>query len=89
MIIIEGLKDQSAIPGATMRTVHTGNMTLVYWTFEQGVIIPDHSHHHEQVTNILEGEMEFVLEGDKQVLTAGTALIIPPNKKHQGRTITK
>ena len=47
------------VPGFRGRFVHTENMTFVYWDIKAGSILPDHSHPHEQVVTVIEGELEF------------------------------
>jgi quercetin dioxygenase-like cupin family protein len=50
-----------------------------------GVEVPLHAHSHEQMTNVMSGEVEFRLgEGgtDVRLLTAGDAVIIPGNLPH-------
>ncbi|MBK8567005.1 MAG: cupin domain-containing protein [Saprospiraceae bacterium] len=75
--------------GFTAQMFHTENMTLAYVDVEAGAELPEHSHFHEQVSNMLEGEFEFVLDGEKMLLRAGDCLVIPSNMPHSGRAITR
>ena len=75
--------------GFTARLIHTDTMTLAYVDIEAGAELPDHSHFHEQVSNMLEGEFEFVLGGEKMVLRPGEVLVIPSNVPHSGRALTR
>jgi quercetin dioxygenase-like cupin family protein len=74
--------------GFTARMFHTEGMTLAYVDVEAGAELPEHAHFHEQVSNILEGEFEFVLGGEKMVLRPGNCLVIPSNVAHSGRALT-
>ncbi|PQB03802.1 cupin domain-containing protein [Aureitalea marina] len=44
---------------------------------------PPHSHHHmEESFLILEGEMEFIINGAIRTVTAGQSVDLPPNTMH-------
>jgi len=75
-------------PGSRVRFVHSANMTFAHWRFEAGAELPDHSHLHEQVSNFVEGEYEFTVDGETQRVAAGDVVIIPSNARHSGRAIT-
>lgn len=74
--------------GFTAQMFHTESMTLAYVDVEAGAELPEHSHFHEQVSNMLEGEFEFILGGEKMLLRAGECLVIPSNVPHSGRALT-
>lgn len=74
--------------GFTARMFHTEGMTLAYVDVEAGAELPEHAHFHEQVSNLLEGEFEFILGGEKMVLRPGDCLVIPSNVPHSGRALT-
>ena len=75
--------------GITVRSVFLNNVMLTYFEFEANTKIPAHRHHHEQITFILEGEMEFSLEGKKRILKAGDGVIVPSNKEHNVSALTR
>jgi len=74
--------------GFTARMFHTEGMTVAYVDVEAGAELPEHAHFHEQVSNMLEGEFEFVLGGEKMTLRPGDCLVIPSNVPHSGRALT-
>ncbi len=89
--MIEELKKivpREVMPGFFGRFVHTDNMTFAYWEIKKGSSLPEHSHMHEQVVNMLDGEFELVLQGVSNHLHAGMVLPIPSHAKHAGRAIT-
>lgn len=45
--------------------------------------VPEHHHHNEQVTYILEGALKFSIAGREVVVKAGEVLCIPPNMPHE------
>ncbi|CAH0171616.1 Oxalate-binding protein [Pedobacter sp. Bi27] len=58
--------------------------------FEPGKAFGLHSHPGEEIINVLEGELEYVIEGEKPVvLKAGGVLFIPAGKNHSARNIGK
>jgi quercetin dioxygenase-like cupin family protein len=75
--------------GFHARLLHTDTMTLAFVEVDAGAELPEHAHVHEQVTNLLEGEFEFVLAGETMILRPGLSVVIPSNVPHSGRAITK
>ena len=51
------------MPGMHGKFLHSGSMTLVYWDLDEGGSFPEHAHPHEQVVNMLEGELDIVVDG--------------------------
>lgn len=47
---------------------------------------PVHWHDEEQISIVIDGEFEFEVAGEKQVLRRGQAVVIPPNVPHGART---
>ena len=87
-IKIEAIKAKELIPGTKSRFIHTNHMTIGYWEFEPGIDLPEHSHPHEQVSTIIEGTFEFTINGKVERLEGGSAMVIPPNATHAGKSIT-
>src|SRR5271170_4453114 len=50
---------------------------------KKGCIVPEHSHHNEQLTYILEGALKFSIDGREIVVHAGEVLCIPSNMPHR------
>lgn len=56
--------------------------------FEQGAAFGMHSHPGEEIINVLEGSLEYVIEGEKPVtLKAGDVLFVPAGKNHSARNV--
>ncbi len=85
---IEDLRIHHPIPGTEARFVHSERMTVAHWRFDPGTDLPEHSHPHDQITTVLEGEFELVIDGASEVLRAGDCQVIPPNTIHSGHAIT-
>jgi quercetin dioxygenase-like cupin family protein len=85
---IETLNEKEVIPGYRGRTIHTGTMTFMYWSVDEGAVMPEHSHVHEQVAHVLKGAFELTVNGETALLEPGKVAVIPPFVKHGGRAIT-
>jgi quercetin dioxygenase-like cupin family protein len=85
---VDDLKPRELIPGTSVRFVHGDRMTVAYWHFEPGISLPEHSHPHEQITNIVSGEFELSVDGKTIRLHGGDYLVIAPDAVHSGRSIT-
>ena len=87
-IDLKNIKEKELIPGYNVRFVHSENLTTAFWNIKAGYSLPEHSHFHEQVSCVIEGEFELTIEGESQVLSSGKVAVIPPNYKHSGKAIT-
>jgi mannose-6-phosphate isomerase-like protein (cupin superfamily) len=54
---------------------------------KKGCIVPDHSHHNEQMTYIVEGALKFYIDGKEIVVNAGEVLCIPSNMPHKAEAL--
>ena len=50
---------------------------------KRGAHVPEHHHHNEQVTYVLEGALKFAIDGKELVVHAGEVLCIPPHMPHE------
>ena len=87
-VTVDTLPSKEIINGYTARTIHTGTLSLVYWTVEAGAAMPEHDHLHEQIANVLKGRFELTVAGETRVLEPGTVAVIPPHVRHGGRALT-
>jgi quercetin dioxygenase-like cupin family protein len=46
------------------------------------VVTAVHSHPHEQITLVERGRVEFVVDGQRRVVSAGDVLVFPPHCEH-------
>jgi quercetin dioxygenase-like cupin family protein len=66
------------------RKVITGEKAMVAQVFiAKGGVVPAHQHESEQLTFIMEGALEFELEGRTVVVRKGEVLHIPSNVPHR------
>ncbi len=72
-------------PGAERRLGHTNNLMMTVIDFYDGPQTePDlpHSHPHEQVSYVAEGEILFFLGKHSEHLVPGDMFLVPPDKMH-------
>lgn len=81
-------KIKELVPGFDVRFVHSDNMTFAYWDIKKDALLPEHSHPHEQVANVIEGIFELTIDGVTEVVDNSNVAIIPSNKIHSGRALT-
>lgn len=76
--------------GAQRRVLsYGGNLMLVEFTFEAGVASWEHSHPHEQIGYVVDGEIDFFMAGHGPVrLRKGGSYYVPANTKHHVVTRT-
>jgi quercetin dioxygenase-like cupin family protein len=88
---LDTVKGKEIVTGIYGRFVHGNSMTLSFVDIQPGAILPEHSHPHEQITYLLEGELEMVIGGEKMLLTPGMVHVIPGNVPHSAvaRTFVK
>ncbi len=87
-IKLKNIKEKEIVPGYKARFIHSENMTIASWNIKKGYSLPEHSHQHEQLSCVTEGEFELTLNGETQVLNSGKIAVIPSNAKHSGKAIT-
>jgi quercetin dioxygenase-like cupin family protein len=87
-IDLSELESREVIPGYWAVFVHSENMTMAFWEVDQGARMPEHSHPHEQVTSVVEGEFELTVAGEPRLLNRRVAAVIPPNVLHGGIAVT-
>jgi quercetin dioxygenase-like cupin family protein len=54
---------------------------------KKGCIVPQHSHHNEQLTYILDGALKFWIDGQEIVVRAGEVLCIPAHMPHKAQAL--
>ena len=85
---INDVEERELIPGTRVRFVHSDRMTVAHWHFDEGIDLPEHSHPHDQICNVMDGEFELTVDGVPEVMNAGHYRVIPPDAIHSGRAIT-
>ena len=84
-IVWDELPLQDMGGGTSRRFAHGDKLMMARIYMPAGVEVPIHSHQHEQMTNIVAGEVEFRFGedgADVRLLKAGDAVMIPGNLPH-------
>ena len=63
------------------------NVMLARVLLKKGCVVPEHSHHNEQITYVLEGALKFWIDGKEIVVNAGEVLTIPPHMPHKAEAL--
>ena len=77
--------------GRKRRLIHTDNLMAVVWEFTGGPWPepdPPHSHPHEQVAYIVEGELLFFMGDESKKLQAGDMVAVPSDAPHSVQLIS-
>jgi quercetin dioxygenase-like cupin family protein len=73
------------------RQIITGDkMTVARIFFEDGFVVPMHSHHNEQITQVVKGKMTFLIGSDDPeeiMLGPGDVVVIPAHVPHQATCV--
>jgi quercetin dioxygenase-like cupin family protein len=76
------------LPGWRGRYFHTSGMTFAHYDFSAGARIHEHAHAAEEVYEVLEGELELTIAGERSVARPGLAAVVPANVAHAVRALT-
>jgi len=69
-------------PGVTRKGFRGDDVMLVMNTLAQGMELSPHSHTFEQVVYIVQGAVNFHVDGEVYEASAGSVIRIPPHKEH-------
>jgi quercetin dioxygenase-like cupin family protein len=88
MELIKNLKPKELAPGITGYYAHGEKSSFGYIELKKGSKVPLHSHINEQITYIIEGQLDMIIGGDVCSLTGGMYYIIHANVPHSAIAIT-
>ena len=74
-------------PDFSRKLVVGDELMLSRVLLKKGCVVPEHSHHNEQVTYILEGALRFWIDGKVIDVKAGEVLTIPSNLSHKAMAL--
>jgi len=88
LVNLDDLPALEIAPGIVGRIVTADTFTVAHVSIKEGSLLPEHSHYHEQVVNVTEGELELTVGGTPYILKAGKVMVLPPNVPHSGKALT-
>lgn len=77
----------SPLSGFVFKEVHLKNVMITWVEMQPGSILPEHSHHHEQISLVVEGALELTVGGATRVMKKGDVAIVPSGMVHSGRVL--
>lgn len=80
------LEPLAMVPGLSFQPVLGGRVMVNFVTFQPHTEAPMHWHDEEQVSYVMDGELEFTVAGETRTMRRGDAVVIPPNVPHGART---
>ncbi|GAC1404103.1 MAG: hypothetical protein NVSMB52_17940 [Chloroflexota bacterium] len=75
------------LPGLSFRPVLGEGVLVNMVEFAPHTAAPLHAHSEEQIALVLEGELEFEVNGETRVLGPGMVVVIPPGAPHAARSL--
>ena len=75
-------KKMELFPGIDTQILAGKQLMVMRVSMAQGAIATAHSHPHEQLSVLLQGEAEFTIGEERQTLKAGDAVVIPGDIVH-------
>ncbi|HEY51057.1 MAG TPA: cupin domain-containing protein [Dehalococcoidia bacterium] len=69
-------------PGIKAQIVSAERITLSFASAEPNAQLSPHRHEHEQMLLVLEGSVDFVIEGKQYHIEKGDVVILPSNTEH-------
>ena len=86
--LIKEIKARELAPGIEGHYAHGRRMSFGYVELKKGSHIPEHHHMHEQITYIIDGQLDMIIGGNPCSLTNGMHYVIPPDMPHAAIAIT-
>lgn len=79
---------RQALAGVSYKTlVHGDRTSLSEFHLAKDSIIPEHSHHHEQIGYMISGRMNFIIEDQSYETLPGNSWCIPAYVKHSVKVL--
>ena len=83
-VALNELPKLELFPGIRSALVAGERLMLSALEMEDGGVVPEHSHPHEQAGVVLEGRLRLRIGDEERELMPGDAFVIPPNVVHSG-----
>lgn len=83
------LPESEVREGVSRRVFSGKNIMLSFVAAKPGMEPNPHSHAHDQIIFLLEGEMELWVDNEKHVMRAGEVVHVPPGTEHFSNVLTE
>lgn len=84
---LQDLEPLELIGGVNARIASSENIMLSRVNFDEGCLVPEHSHPNEQCGIVISGRIRFTIAGEEHIVEAGDFFLIPPNQVHSAVAI--
>jgi quercetin dioxygenase-like cupin family protein len=81
------LKKEDVLEGVALRAVWGEKTMMTFFEFQPHATLPPHKHPHEQITYVIEGEIEFTVEGETRTLRKGDGIVILSDQTHSAKVL--
>jgi quercetin dioxygenase-like cupin family protein len=84
------LPEERVTDTISRRLITGDDMMIAHVYLKAGALVPQHSHHNEQITYILSGALHFWIGADRareEIVRAGEVLHIPSHVPHEARAL--
>lgn len=88
LVLLKEQRQLQLARGIAARVVTGDSMTVAHVKLAEGAVLAEHAHENEQIVNVVKGELELTVSGERHVLAPGKVMVLPPNVPHAGRAIT-
>jgi quercetin dioxygenase-like cupin family protein len=86
----EDLKEERVTDDISRKLITGDQMMIAHVYLKKDALVPQHSHHNEQITYIISGALHFFIGANRereQIVRAGEVLHIPSNVPHEARAL--
>jgi quercetin dioxygenase-like cupin family protein len=83
---VQAIDPVEMLPGLNFRPVLGEGTMLNFVTYAEHTEAPRHVHVEEQIVLVLEGEMDFEIDGDVRTMRPGDVAVVPPWVPHRAQT---
>jgi quercetin dioxygenase-like cupin family protein len=91
-IIWKNIKEEEVNPKMKRKFIYGEKIMIAKMEFEDGFMVPWHSHENEQITEVTQGVIRFWFDDDEENpidLSAGESIVILGNRTHKALMIGK
>ncbi|MEO5685107.1 MAG: cupin domain-containing protein [Chitinophagaceae bacterium] len=85
---LESIPARELRPGFFGKFIHGDKGTVTVWEIAKGSVLETHQHMHEQITYVLDGELDMIIGGIHYLFTAGMTHVIPSDTPHSATALT-
>ena len=86
---LERTEGFEAFPGDFVWNVTGQDLQVIRAEIAPGTDFGLHTHHQEQIICVLQGQLEFTVDGETRIVGPGQVIHAPPGVEHGGRAVSE